>query len=154
MLGAVASAAALPAPVLAADAAAQAFVAAIYAAYTGKNGNGIQLDSDDALRRYFEPGIAAAIRKDQKNSEQRNEVGTLDFDPFVDGQDWDIPSVDIAIRDTAPDKAVATVKFTSSGKPTTVVLELLKIRNNWRVRDITWNRDDGKTETLRSLFNH
>ena len=153
MLGAAVAAVSLPAPALAADASARAFVTAIYAAYTGKGGNGIQLDTDAVLRRYFEPAIAALIRQDQKNSEQRNEVGTLDFDPFVDAQDWDIVGFDIAIRDNGPDKATATVKFTSSGTPKIVVLELIRIKSDWRISDITWT-NDGKTETLRSLFVH
>jgi hypothetical protein len=151
MLGAAWAAIAVPG--LAADASAQAFVTAIYAAYVGKNGNGIQFDTDSAARRYFEPSLAALIRKDQQDSARRNEVGALDFDPFVDAQDWDITHFDVAIDDTVPGKAVATVKFTSSGTAKTIMLELVKIKNDWRVNNITWQRD-GKTETLRGLFVH
>ncbi len=137
----------------AADAAARAFVASIYDAYKGKNGNGVALDSDSAVRRRFEPSLAALIRKDQKEAARRDEVGTLDFDPFVDAQDWDIAAVDIAMNETAPDKATATVNFTNSGKPITIVLDLVKIKNDWRIGDITWQRD-GKSQTLRGLFAH
>ena len=99
------------------------------------------------------PSLAALIRKDQQDSARRNEVGALDFDPFVDAQDWDITHFDVAIDDTVPGKAVATVKFTSSGTAKTIMLELVKIKNDWRVNNITWQRD-GKTETLRGLFVH
>jgi len=142
-----------PGPAGAEDAAARAFVAAIYETYVGRDGNGIMLDDEKAIRRHFEPGLAALIVKDQKNAERRNEAPALDGDPFVDGQDWDIAAYTIAMADTGPGKATATVSFDNAGKPTTVVLELVKIKNDWRISDITWQHD-GKPETLRSLFIH
>jgi Protein of unknown function (DUF3828) len=138
-----------PAP--AEDAAARAFVASIYETYVGRDGNGVQLDSEKTIRRYFEPALAALILKDQKNAERRNEAPTLDGDPFVDGQDWDIAAYTIVMADTGPGKATATVSFNSAGTPTTVVLDLVKIKNDWRIGDITWQHD-GKPETLRGLF--
>jgi hypothetical protein len=95
----------------AADASAKSFVEAIYAAYTGKNSNGVSLDSDAAVRRYFAPKLAALIIKDRR--EARGEVGKLGSDPFIDAQDWEIDSVDVAVRETGSDKASATVSFKS-----------------------------------------
>jgi hypothetical protein len=91
--------------------------------------------------------------KDQKDAARRGEVGLLDFDPFVDAQDWVISDFDIAASETAPGKASATVKFTNQGTPVTVKLELVKIKNDWRINDIIWLRD-GKPETLRGLYAH
>ena len=142
---------AIAAPAAAPD--ARAFVAAIYDTYIGKNGNGIALDSASALRRYFEPSLAALIGKDQKNAARHHDAPTLDGDPFVDAQDWDIAAYDIAIKDTAPDKTSATVTFQNANKPTTVVLDLVKLKNDWRISDVTWQHD-GKPETLRGLFKH
>ncbi len=135
----------------AADPSARAFLAAIYNAYKGKNGNGISLDGDAAIRRYFEPGLAALIGKDQKEAAARGEAPALDGDPFVDAQDWDISAFDIAVRDVAPNKASGTVTFRNVDKPTTIVLDLVKVKDGWRIADITWQRD-GKAETLRGLF--
>lgn len=72
----------------AAEPSAKAFVETIYNAYKGKNAKGVSLDSDAAVRRYFEPKLAALIIKDRKDA--RGEVGKLDSDPFIDAQDWDI----------------------------------------------------------------
>jgi len=135
------------------DASASAFVSGIYAAYKGKNAKGVRLDGDAALRRYFEPSLAALIGKDQKDAARRHEVPSLDGDPFVDAQDWDIANFDIAVTDTAAGKAKATVKFVNAGEPATVVLDLVGADNNWRISDITW-RHDGKPETLRGLYAH
>jgi len=138
-------------PLQAVDAAAQTFVAAIYNAYKGAGGNGIALDSDAALRRYFEPGLAGLISKDRKDAAGRGEAPALTGDPFVDAGDWNIAAFDIAIADTEPGKATATVKFDNDEKPTVIVLELVKLREGWRIADIRWQHE-GETETLRGLY--
>jgi Protein of unknown function (DUF3828) len=150
MLGA---AAAIATPVLAAEASALGFVTDIYNAYKGQASKGRPLDGERAIGRYFEPSLAALMVKDQKTAVRRGEVGLLDGDPFVDAQDWDIAGFDIAVSDTAPGKAAATVKFTNLGKPNTVVLNLVKIKNDWRIAEITWLRD-GKSQSLRGLYVH
>ncbi len=67
---------------LAAEPSPHDFVAAIYDAYKGKDAHGRPLDDDDAIRRYFEPKLAAAMIKDRRAAARRKEVGTLDFDPI------------------------------------------------------------------------
>ncbi len=89
--------------------------------------------------------------KDQNAAAKRGEVGALDGDPFIDAQDWEIDAFDIKVVDLTPNKAQATVKFTNLGSARTVVLDLTKIKSDWRISDITWTRD-GKRESLRALF--
>lgn len=138
-------------PAAAADASAHDFVAAIYDTYVGKTGNGIALDNDRAVRRYFEPSLAASILKDRKDAARRNEVGALDFDPFVDAQDWEIAAFAVAVDDAGPDNAGATVKFDNFDKPTTVLLDLVKIKNEWRISNITWTPHE-EPNNLRALY--
>jgi hypothetical protein len=145
--------AAIATPAFAADPDATAFVQAIYAAYKGKDAKGISLDKDAIIRRYFEPSLAALMIKDAKDAARKGDVPNLDGDPFIDAQDWDIPVFDIAVGDTGPGKASATVKFVNLGKPDTVVLDLVKIGADWRIHDIAWQRD-GKSDTLRALYAH
>jgi hypothetical protein len=135
----------------AADASALAFVTDIYAAYKSKDAKGHPLDDERAIRRYFEPQLATLMVKDQKAAAKRGEVGLLDFDPFIDAQDWEISNFDITVEDGGPGKATATVKFTNFGKPATVRLDLVKLKNDWRIADITWMRD-GKTDSLRKIY--
>jgi hypothetical protein len=139
---------------VAADASATAFVTKIYDAYKGENSKGILIDTDAAIRRYFEPSLAALISKDQKDAARRHDVPALDGDPFIDAQDWDISAVDIAVRDGSPDKAVATVSFKNIDHATTVVLDLIRIKSDWRIANISWQREGGKKETLRGLYRH
>ncbi|HEY7243669.1 MAG TPA: DUF3828 domain-containing protein [Xanthobacteraceae bacterium] len=146
LIGASIAAAFAAAGVRAADPSAVSFVKAIYAHYQGKDANGLALESDAAVRRYFAPGLAALIIKDRRDA--HGEVGKLDSDPFVDAQDWEITGLDIAVTETAADKARATVTFNSLGRAATVILDLVKLKGGWRIAEITW---DGKA-TLSGLL--
>ncbi len=136
------------APAVLADPAAKAFLEKIYAAYKGKNSKGILLDGDAVLRRYFAPELAALMIKDRRQAAKRGDVPELDGDPFINAQDWELGPVDIVVSDIAPDKASGTVKFTNLKMPTTVVYDLIKLKEGWRIADITW---DGK-DTLRGIY--
>jgi hypothetical protein len=138
----------VPAGAALGDPAAKAFLEKIYAAYKGKNSKGIPLDSDAMLRRYFEPKLAALMIKDNKNAAKHGDAPELDSDPFIDGQDWEIGPVDIVVRDIAPDKASATAKFWNFKEQTTVDYDLVKLKDGWRIADITWNGKD----TLRGFY--
>ena len=100
------------------------------------------------LSTFYSRALATLIIKDRNKAAKRGDVSTLDMDPFIDAQDWDISAFDIAVRDTGADKATATVSFKNMGKPTTVVLDLVKLREGWRIADINW----GRKPTLRGLF--
>jgi len=84
----------------AAESSAKSFVESIYAAYKGKDSKGISLETTAAVRRYFDPKLAALIIKDRKDA--HGEVGKLGSDPFIDAQDWEIDTVDVAIRAITP----------------------------------------------------
>ena len=78
-------------------------------------------------------------------------MGLLDFDPFIDAQDWEIAKFDIAVNDAAAGKTQATVKFVNLGEPTTVMIDLVQANKAWRIYDITWLHG-GKTDSLRRIF--
>jgi hypothetical protein len=137
----------------AADAAATAFVTKIYDAYKGKNSKGISIESDAAVRRYFEPSLATMIITDRHTAAKRHDAPNLEGDPFLDAQDWEISALDIAVTDAPPDKAVATVSFKNIDQSMKVVLDLVKLKSDWRIANITWQRD-GKADTLRGLYGH
>jgi hypothetical protein len=143
----------IAAPAMAGDASATAFVTKIYDAYKGKDARGIDYSAEAVIRRWFEPSLAALIIKDNKAAARRKEVPTLDGSPFVDAQEWEIFAFDIAVTDAPPDKAVATVSFKNLDEPKNIVLNLVRIKNDWRIADIISQRD-GRDESLRGLFKH
>ena len=132
--------AALVAPGCAQDAAAQAFLQGVYATYQ-KSDKALDIGSEQKAARYFVPLLAKLIGQDVAASKKRNEVGKLDFDPFIGGQDWAPTRVDLAVAaGTAADRATGTARFTAPGenKPSVVTLDLAKTGAGWRIADIHW----------------
>ena len=89
--------------------------------YVGSK-DGVRIDSGRKLRRYFEPGLADAMNKDQENAAKHHDVGELDADPFIE--------------DTAPGKATATVTFVNFDEQQTIVLD---DRNQKRLADLRYH---------------
>jgi Protein of unknown function (DUF3828) len=137
----VSMAAAAPAP------SPQSFVEAIYKTYLGKAAKGIELTEEAVIRRYFAPPLADAIVKDRAEADKRGEVPTLDGDPFVDAQDFEIARLRVSTKPAGADAAIATVSFTNLKKPTTMTLDLVKISGTWRIADIK-----GPSGSLRDLM--
>ena len=131
----------------AAGQSAQNFLNGIYAAYKGKNSKGIPLDNHAAYARYFTPVLARLIEDDAAAAAKAGEVPSLDGDPFIDAQDWQINSFTIAVKDTGPDKALGTVKFKNQKENVAVELDLVKLKDGWRIDEIRT-----KTGSLRDLL--
>ena len=72
---------------------------------------------------------------------------TLGSDPFIDPQDFEISAVAITVRQQGSDKAVETVKFRNIDQNITVTLELVKLKDGWRINDIRTSNG-----SLRALF--
>jgi hypothetical protein len=135
----------------AAEETAESFVNAIYAQYKpeAKKPQGVRLDTDAAIRKIFEPSLAALIIADNAAAKKNDDIPTLDGDPFVDAQDWKITNVVISVAHDGADKAAATVNFKNLGKATVVKLQLVKTPAGWRVADVVWPGDEGN---LRGLY--
>jgi hypothetical protein len=131
---------------IAAEQSAKDFVASIYAAYKGKGSKGITLDTRAKVARYFTPSLAKLINDDSAAAKKRQEVGALDGDPFIDAQDWEISDVAVDVKEEGT-KAVATVKFKNFTDDKTVVLDLVKLKQGWRIDEIKM-----PSGSLRDLF--
>ena len=124
----------------------QQFLEAIYQTYVGKDSKGLGLAKPAEIRRYLEPALAAAMIKDSAAAAKRGDVGTLDGDPFIDGQDWEITDVKVSASETGA-KANGSVSFNNFKEAQTVTLDLVKLSAGWRIADI-----HNKSGSLRKLF--
>lgn len=141
------AAAALAFAATAETASPQDFIDSIYRPYLDKNANGNPLTSDAMIRGYFAPPLADAIIKDFAEAHRRGEVPMLNGDPFVDAQDWEISNLDIAVKATSADTAVATVSFVIFMDSRTVTLELVRTPDGWRIAEIR-----SPSGSLRALY--
>ena len=119
----------------AAEVSARSFVEQIYKRYQGVGSKGVQLTAKGA-QAYFTRSLAELLIRDQR--EAKGGIGRLDFDPFINGQDWDVTALRIQVDAKGPDRAVAVVNFRNAGTQTVVTHDLIRTRAGWRIDDIHW----------------
>lgn len=135
-------------PAISAEQSVQDFLSGIYGKYKGRDAKGAFSGKPGEYARYFTPSLAALIEADAQAAAKRGDVPTLDGDPFVDAQDWDIRAFAIETRESGADKAVGTVKFRNVEENVSMTLDLVKTKDGWRVDDIRGPR----RKSLRALF--
>lgn len=123
-------------PVLLATAAAQAqnqadpvaFVRAIYQDY--------QRDKPTAWPdRAYSPRLQKLIDDDKRNT-PAGEVGRLDFDPFIVGQDWKIADLKVTLVSQSGDNAVVAARFRNLGSAVDLRYDLVRAGGRWLIDDL------------------
>eukprot|EP01037_Dinobryon_pediforme_P013422 gene13422-13536_t len=134
---------------LAAETTPKAMLTEIYKTYIGKGAHGFDWNTASLTRKTFSASTAKLMMDDAKA--HAGEVGSLDFDPFVAAQDFEISKVDIdaALIDESHAQAIAS--FKNLGVVNKVKFSLVKEASGWRIDDITW-LNLKPVETLKSLY--
>ncbi|MGD0142167.1 MAG: DUF3828 domain-containing protein [Rhizomicrobium sp.] len=129
----------------------EAFLQDIYSHYRGSDlvAKGIMFDKDADYRRYFADDLANLIIADEKAAAKAGDVPTLDGDPFVDAQDWEITHLNIHIDKSSATAATATVTFENIKEPKTLHIQLVATPKGWRIADIVWPGNEG---TFKGLY--
>lgn len=70
--------------------------------------------------------------------EANGEIGRIDFDPFINGQDYQLTALKIDEPYVAGGKAVVRVSFENMGTPNEVGILLVKDSAGWKIDDV-WN---------------
>jgi hypothetical protein len=83
----------------------------------------------------YSPSLSALFELDAERTPE-GELGALDFDPFVNGQDYRIE--DLAIGEPAidGDQAIVTATFTNLGEPQEMRFTLVRRVEGWKIDDI------------------
>jgi len=121
------------------NANSEQFLRSIYATYQ-KSDRALDIGSEQKAARYFVPSLAKLIGEDIATAAARNEVGKVDFDPFIGGQDWAPTRIELKVTGATADRATGTARFRAPGEkqPTIVTLDLIKTASGWRIADIHW----------------
>src|SRR3954470_16638475 len=91
---------------------AQAFLQSIYAPYLKRDYKGQPYWE---AARFFAPDLARAMDRDMRLAKQRRQPSTLDGDPFVDAQEWQVTGL-IVRTSGGGDGATGVVTFDNFGK--------------------------------------
>ncbi len=106
----------------------EALLEALYAPYFSG-----EFSEDEAVFRSDE--LNALYEADAQNTPE-GEMGAISFDPYIDGQDFDI--ADFAIGEPLIDGETATVEvtFTNFGEPRQITYDLVLEDGGWKVDDL------------------
>jgi hypothetical protein len=133
---------------LAQGASPHAFLESIYKTYRTSNAKGVDTARPDVIRRHFAPTLARAIIRDAADARKRDDLPRLNGDPFIDAQDWQIADLRISMQMATRRNASGVVTFTNAGAPRTVLIDLVKTGDGWRVFEIK-----APSGSLRELYN-
>ena len=130
-------------------AAAKAFVARLYAAYSpdrpAPNYVGRQAP------QVFTPDVVKLIRRSVAMT-PKGDVPPLDGDPICDCQDFEISGVTVQVAARDAGHASAKVTFKNFGEPQKATLDLVAVGGQWRVADIHTANTPSLVGLLRDSF--
>jgi hypothetical protein len=122
-----------------------ALITDIYKTYQG----------DTAYPSYANPysrRMQALIDADEKAT-PKGDAGTIDWDVFVNGNDWDIKNLTIALISKSAAHAQVREQFISF-KPHDILFDLVREHGRWFIDDISETRVGSNRWTMSKILTH
>ena len=120
----------------AADSDPVSLIKAIYKTYTENTPSSGGDAAEAGLPHIYSKRLQALIDKDEKETPE-GDVGRIDWDVFIDGQDWKLTELKIALVSKSADKAQVRATFKNFDQPNNMLFDLVREDGNWRVDDVT-----------------
>jgi len=86
--------------------------------------------------RAYSPRLQKLIDKDRRDT-PKGEIGRLDFDPFVNGQDWKISGLQVALVSHTGNDAVVEARFRNFNTADDLRYHLVRDGGRWLIDDVT-----------------
>jgi hypothetical protein len=87
-------------------------------------------------KHIYSKRLQALIDKDEKETPE-GMVGRIDWDVFVDGQDWKLTELNITLVSKSADKAQVRATFKNFDHASNMLFDLVREDGHWRVDDVT-----------------
>ena len=92
----------------------------------------------------------ALFEADQRES--AGEIGRLDFDPWINGQDWTLSGVEVSEAPREGDRRIVIARFSNSGTHNVIRFELVEEGGRWLIDDMASTPPDGEGWRLREIL--
>ncbi|MCR6673862.1 DUF3828 domain-containing protein [Devosia ginsengisoli] len=111
------------------------------------------------LEAFYEPYFSDTFSEDESQFRSRalqalydndvelageGEMGAISFDPYIDGQDYDITELVIGAPGIAGDYASVDVTFRNFGEPRALSYELVLEDGGWKIDDVVSTNPDNQ----------
>lgn len=90
----------------------------------------------------FRSAALQALYDNDAQITPEGEMGAISFDPYIDGQDYDITDLEIGAAGIAGDYASVDVTFSNFGEPRSLTYELVLEDGGWKVDDVVSTNPD------------
>jgi hypothetical protein len=121
----------------------KAFITEVYRRYSAPKSRDYSPPDDIYTAR-----LAKLLRDDRQKA--KGEVGCLEFDYWVDGQDFMISRVTVASADEGPDRKTVVAKFLNFDKPREIHYDFRRMGGRWLLDDVRSTLDP--TWTLSAIL--
>lgn len=109
------------------------------------------------LEAFYEPYFSGAFSEDETQFRSQalqalydndaelageGEMGAISFDPYIDGQDYDITELEIGAPGIDGDYASVDVTFRNFGEPRALTYDLVLEDGGWKIDDVVSTNPD------------
>ena len=129
----------------------RAFVAQRFAGYRGSTDH----VPPDPVWAYSPRLAALSAAYDRWQRRHHDEVGSIDFDWWINAQDWELSGVSVSAADAGPDRRTVTARWRNAGRDDSSRFLFVRIGGRWYLDDAvngSGHGDDGWT--LSELLRH
>jgi hypothetical protein len=82
----------------------------------------------------YTPRLEKLLRDDRRKA--KGEVGCLDFDFWINAQDWTITHLTITTTDEGQERKTVITKFRNGGEPQEIHFDFLRSAGRWLLDDV------------------
>jgi Protein of unknown function (DUF3828) len=123
-----------------------AFIKAIYAAYTE------QVPRPSLTDDFYSRRMQGLLDADKKAT-PAGDSGTIDWDVFVDGNDWTLTKLRVTLVSRADRRAQVRAVFLNHKKPRDMLFDLVRERGRWLIDDVREMQPGGRW-TMSKILTH
>jgi hypothetical protein len=91
---------------------------------------------DPGLPHVYSKRLQALVEKDERETPE-GEVGRIDWDVFIDGQDWRLTGLNIALVAKSAARAQVRARFKNFDHPCDMLFDLVLEDGHWRIDEVT-----------------
>ena len=99
--------------------------------------------NDPDLSDVYSRRLQSLIDEDEKNT-PKGEVGRLDWDVFVDGNDWALAKVKIELVSKSQTRARVRATFENYKEPRDIAFDLVREDGRWVIDEVSSLRSGGR----------
>ena len=100
-------------------------------------------DKAPDIGKVYSPRLQALIEADARATPE-GEVGKIDWDVFVDGQEWQLANLKITSVSVEGDSAEVSASFDNLGEPREILFDMVREGGRWLVDDVQSVRPGGR----------